>query len=236
MSNYSDYYVKQTSKLLKDFNKITNIAKKILAQSFDELKINQILEKSKSNFLHLIPQLPYIGGERNVSTFNIIEGAWILAIVFPLEQEGLNVREIGKIIYGILEKYFKSKPFSNWWNGLLMCSKFMIKKRKKSCENPQFQKYPEGWVEKFVEGDGRNFDYGIDITDCGLYKLFKKHDAEKYLYYICLGDYPMYKSYGIGFTRTQTIANGAKICNFRYKKGGKTADGWPPDKLPDWKE
>jgi hypothetical protein len=46
----------------------------------------------------------------------------------------------------------------------------------------------------------------------------------------------MYKSWNIGFTRTHTIANGAPKCDFRFKKGGKTGEGWPPDKLKDWKE
>lgn len=236
MQDYSNYYIKRTPRLLKDFNKIINIERKILEPLFETAKINQILEESKSKILEFLPQLPYIGGKKNISTFNIIEGAWVLAIIFPLEKEGLNNREIGKIIYDILKKYFDTKPLSNWWNGRLMFSKFMMKKRKKKCQEAPFQKYSGGWVEKYVEGDGKSYDFGIDITECGLYKLFKQYKAEKYLFYLCLSDYPMYRNFGIGFTRTQIIANGDPICDFRYKRGGATPEGWPPEKLPDWKE
>ncbi|MGD8782753.1 MAG: hypothetical protein PVH88_27830 [Ignavibacteria bacterium] len=39
----------------------------------------------------------------------------------------------------------------------------------------------------------------------------------------------------MGFSRTQTIGNGAPICDFRFKKNVQTADGWPPENLPEWK-
>ena len=237
MENYSNYYVNRKSKLIKEFNRIRDIARKVLGQYFNESKVSQILDESKLKFEDLLPQLPYIGGKKNISTFNIIEGAWMLAIIFPLESEELSVREIGKMMYEILKIYFESKSaITKWLNGKLMFTKFMIEKRKKKCEEAPFKQHTEGWVEEFVEGDGKNFDFGIDITECGLCKLFKKYNAEKYVYFLCLGDYPMYKAWGIGFTRTQTIANGASKCDFRFKNGGKIPEGWPPDKLKDWKE
>ena len=44
----------------------------------------------------------------------------------------------------------------------------------------------------------------------------------------------MFQALGIGLTRTQTIGNGAQKCDFRFKKGGKTPKGWPPEKLKEW--
>jgi hypothetical protein len=225
MTNNSNYYVNRKPKLMKDFNKIINIARKILGKSFNKSKVSQILDESKRKYEALLPQLPYIGGKKNMSTFNIIEGAWMLAIIFPLEQEGLSVREIGKIMYEILKTYFESTPLANWLNGKLMWSKFMIKRKK--CGKTTFKQYSGGWVEEFVEGDGKSFDYGLTITECGLCKLYKQYKAEQYVPYLCLTDYPLFRAYGIGFTRTQTIANGAPMCDFRFKKGGKTPEGWP---------
>ncbi len=45
----------------------------------------------------------------------------------------------------------------------------------------------------------------------------------------------MFKSYNMGFTRTQTIGNGDPICDFRFSKNAQSLNGWPPENLPEWK-
>lgn len=109
----------------------------------------------------------------------------------------------------------------------LMLSKRRIRKK---CQDSQLRRYPEDWVCEFVEGDGKDFDLGMDMTECGIYKFYKMQGAEQYVPYLCLGDYPQFRAFGIGMKRTQTLGNGAPKCDFRFKKRGKTPKGWPPEK------
>lgn len=51
--------------LMKDFNKLLKLARKVLGHYFDEAKIDQIIEEGKCEYGGLIPQLPYIGGKKN---------------------------------------------------------------------------------------------------------------------------------------------------------------------------
>ena len=53
------------TKLMKDFNKLLKLVRKVLGHYFDEAKIDQIIEEGKCEYGGLIPQLPYIGGKKN---------------------------------------------------------------------------------------------------------------------------------------------------------------------------
>ncbi len=229
-------YVNIKPKLMKDFDKMLKFTRQVLGQHFDKPQIDKLLDESRREYAALIPQLPYIGGKKNSGTANLVGGAWSLAIIWTLERAGLTTRAIGKVIYESMELFFESRPcFVRWLMGKLMISKFFVKKKKKQIKDAPFRHYPGGWVGEFVESDGENFDLGLDYIECGICKFYKEQEAEKYIPYLCLGDYPMFRSLGIGFTRTQTIGNGAPLCDFRFKKGGTTPRGWPPDNLEEFK-
>jgi hypothetical protein len=85
----------------------------------------------------------------------------------------------------------------------------------------------------FVEGDGEAFDYGLDVTECGICKFYRAHGAGGLAPYMCLSDYVVSRAFGRGLVRYKTIAEGAEVCDFRYKQGRETfvyplRDGWPP--------
>jgi len=231
-----NYYLDMKPKLMKDFGKMLTPTRKVLKQ-FDRSKIDYIVEESRREYEALIPQLPYIGGKEVSGTFNLTGSAQILAIIRPLEREGMEVHETGKIAYEMFEIYFESMPgIKKWFARKFMFSKSGIKKMKRQTEKTQLREYPAGWVNEFVEGDGANFDFGLDIVECGICKFYKEQGAEEYIPYLCLGDYPQFRAFGIGMKRTQTIGNGAQKCDFRFKKGGKASRGWPPDNLEEFKQ
>ena len=234
-NNSENYYLNRKAKLMKDFDKVLKIVRKVLGQNLDQLNIDQILKESRREYDSFLPQLPYIGGKKNSGTFNLIGSVWMLAIIRPLERGGLSVRKIGKIIYEIFEMHFESNPrILNWLIGKLMTSKFFMKKKKKQIEEAPFKQYTEGWVYEYIENNGENFGFGLDVIECGICKFYKKQKAEKYIPYLCLGDYPQFRAFGIEMKRTQTLGNGASKCDFRFKKGGTTQKGWPPDDLEEF--
>lgn len=53
-------------------------------------------------------------------------------------------------------------------------------------------------------------------------------DASEFVPYICMTDFAIANATGQGFKRTMTIADGADICDFRWKKGWNSPSGWPP--------
>jgi hypothetical protein len=97
----------------------------------------------------------------------------------------------------------------------------------------QRRRYPGDWVCRFVEGDGETFDYGLDVTECGICTLYHAQGADELAPYMCLSDYVVSCTFDRGLVRHETIAEGAEVCDFRYKKGRETfvyplRAGWPP--------
>jgi hypothetical protein len=225
------------SKMMEDFEKMLKFARQVLKQYLGESQINQLLDESRREYLALIPQLPYIGGKKNSGTANLVGAAQPLAIIRPLEGEGLALRTIGQVVYETMKLFFESKPrLLRWLMGKSMTTKFFIKQKKKQTENSVFRRYPGAFVTEFVEGDSENFDFGLNVIECAICKFYKEQEAEEYVPYLCLLDYPMFGSLKVGFSRTQTIGNGAPLCDFRFKKGGSTRQAWPPEKLKEFKQ
>ena len=66
-----------------------------------------------------------------------------------------------------------------------------------------------------------NFGYGFDIYECGICKLFQKHNAGKYASILCEVDKVTSNLAGLELIRNSTIAYGAEKCDFRFKKISK---------------
>lgn len=234
-----DYYIKRKGKLMKNFDRQLAILNNLLRKKFDEAKIDEMLNQMKAEYEKIIPEIPYIGGAKNPMAILLIGGMSDLAIFRILEKEGFTLREIGQFHYELsdernkrrkknLEKIGKDPtqyPFEPEY----------IDIAKKLCGYSQKRNYPDDWVMDYVEGDGRAFDWGFDFHQCGILNVYKRLGAENYVPFLCLSDFSEANILGFGFSRTQTIGNGAPICDHRYVKNYKTPRAWPPDNVEEFK-
>ena len=74
----------------------------------------------------------------------------------------------------------------------------------------------------FIEGDGVTFDYGVDYIECASCKFLTQQGAPEIAPYLCPVGILFSEALGWGLTRTTTLAEGAEVCDFRFKKGGPT--------------
>lgn len=228
--NKNNFYIKKKRLLMRTFDAMLLIAKQTLIDNFGEQKYNEIVVTSRKEFEALIPQLPYIG-EDNRLTEPLINAAGLLPILRAIEKEGLEYKEIGRITYELFEAFYKMIPQSDD-----IFSEDYLNEQRINAEVSKLRKYPGSWVFDFIEGDNRTFTFGIDYSECGVYKFYKSQGAEHLMPLVCIADFAQARAYGYGLTRTQTIGNGADICDFRYLKGGSIPRAWPPDHLPEFKK
>ena len=235
----NDYYFKRRGKLIKNFDNRLEILRDLLTRKFNIAKIEDILSQIKAEFEKLISEIPYIGGQKNPMTTHLIGGIYDLAIFRILEKEGFKFSEIGKLFYEYcdlsnkirkkgLEKIGKDPsqyPFEPEY----------MEMTKKMCETSKIRTYPDDWIMDYVEGDNKTFDWGFNFYQCGIHKVYKRLDAEKYTPFVCLSDFSEANILGFGFTRTQTLGCGGPICDHRYVKNYKTPRAWPPDNIEEFK-
>ncbi|MFX1446368.1 MAG: L-2-amino-thiazoline-4-carboxylic acid hydrolase [Promethearchaeota archaeon] len=232
MSNEKEknYYVKKKRTLIRQFDAATAIVKDILIKEFGETKFKDLTAEARKEFEGLIPQIPYVGGKANKNTENLVNATILLPLLRIFEKEGMSFDEIGRLAYSLYEVFYKVIPQVDD-----LFSEEHISYEKVQAKDSKLRKYLGDWVFDFIDGDGKTFTWGVNYSECGVYKFYKSQGMEHLMPLVCIADYAMARAYGYGLKRTQTIGNGAPICDFRYVKDGTNPRAWPPDNLLEFR-
>jgi hypothetical protein len=219
-----NYYVAQKERLLRDFDKFAGAVRPVLVTHYGKVAAAEIAQKARQEYESLVPQIPYIGGNRNPLTRNLVGTTRGLALCKALQIREERIETIGRIYYEMMETYLSS---SSSWLFWLMRMALPIKvgqsvfKRalKRMATESQKRHYPDNFVLEYVEGKEGEFDCGIDYTECAIVKFFRSQGAGEFARYVCLYDYPKSRITGTGLVRTITLAEGEKKCDFRFRFG-----------------
>ena len=227
-----NYYVERLPALLKEYDVLERQLAVLLGNRFPPSKAEQLLVGVRRRVSDLLVELPYIGGDSSPLTQMLVRSAFALPWFLSFEEEGLSMRDIAGIWYEARESIHLSESAEERQRkGEFHFSDEMIDIVRREGERSRKREYAEDWVYEFVRGDGERFDYGYDITECGILKYYEHHGAERFVPIICLLDYASFGSLGVGFKRTRKLSTGDSFCEFRFKKGLRTPRGWPPDDL-----
>ena len=160
----------------------------------------------------------------------------VMAMVQLYEEIGLCESEIGEFIYRTADEYYRLPPIKKWIQRQLFFSKLnrgQIINRQDMSE--QHENGINGFKIKYVEGTNQN-EFGVDYLKCGICGYFAGKNQFKYVKYCCLVDYAIMKNLGISFSRTTTLGNSGKKCDFRFAKKGRIVEGWPPTDLKEFNQ
>jgi hypothetical protein len=220
--------------LLKDFDGLLTVARGVGSHHFDDEAFEQLAYQSRVEYEQIIPLLPDVGGERSLFTDLIIQSGQTIAFYRACMDKGLETRKIGELLYKIAEAQIQSvSHIKRWFTRRLFFTRFYSSRWRRAMEESQNREFPENWVGKYVEGNKRDFEYGFDFLECGFLKLAQEFGYEKVAPYVCLCDFARMRGIGIGFKRTQTLAMGHPLCDFRFSKNYETQKGWPPESLDE---
>ena len=205
----------------------------VLGARFGQSRAKTLVQDIQREYEALTLEAPYIGGKDNIFTEWLTYGVYYLAVYRVLKSLGQTVEQTGRIIY---ETYETMANYPAWMLRLVGSIKYdegYVEQLQMAAVESQQQRYSGDWVCTFVEGDGETFDYGLDMTECGICKFYHAQGADELAPYMCLSDYVISHVLDRGLVRYKTIAEGAEVCDFRYKQGRETfvyplRDGWPP--------
>ena len=215
-------YLYRKRQLMRAFEKLLARIKSSVAAWLGQEQAVQFMREARQEYETLIPRIPYIGESRPLLTF-FFPVTRYLAVYRALQRQDRTLEEAGHLIFLIAGEEARAIPyvvrramevlwFSGWFRRLA---------RKRAIKS-QERRYAGGFVMSYVEGDGREFNYGIDYSECANCKFLRAQQAFELAPYVCATDQPISELMGWGLTRPQTIADGFPICGFRFKKGGAT--------------
>lgn len=166
----------------------------------------------------------FAANSRNPIDKRLDFSSYFLSLIKVLDLQGLSFDSIRKICLEIVTEYVRPKNKIQLF--LKQLPPKLIHTRLASVLIKAFNKRistnsnPQGFVANIITDKQETFGlgYGIDILECGICKLFKKHSYEKYASILCEVDEITSGFAGLKLIRTGTIALGAKKCDFRFKK------------------
>jgi hypothetical protein len=231
----NSYYLDRKDKYWVQLRLMLRSAGKIIEKRFGSIPSN-LQANTKTHFERLLVDLPDIGGDQNILTPTFVLSAGGIAFIQVLEDYGWDVPTIGETLVQTYQSVYASLPSPvRWW---LRKTEFSAKHQSELKAFAQFSQrraYPANWVMEYVKGDHPAFDFGCDYLECAVLKLVQNRSMEKYMPYICVGDFAVSKVLGTGLQRTQTLFCGSTCCDFRYKKGGMALEALPFENLPEYK-
>lgn len=150
--------------------------------------------------------------------------AYLLAVIKVLDQREFSYESIRKLILELA--HLQAKPT----NRIQQYLKKAVPALLSSTPGRYLLKRMNRQTKKSYSSDGfaidiltakektLGFGYGVDVRECGICKLFAKHDYQAHASLLCEVDYITSSLAGLQLVRSGTIANGAAVCDFRYKR------------------
>jgi hypothetical protein len=196
--------------------------KKIISDRFPD-EGDSILRETDDRYSHLSVDTRFALTSSNPIDKRLDFTAYFLAFIHTLDSRGFGYEHIKAMCLEVTYEYVRPK------NGIQRFLKKLPPKLvntrlagpllKKFAEMVNKKGHPDGFRAKIITSRAETYGlgYGVDILECGICKLFKKHNSEKYSSILCEVDKYTSGMAGLTLIRNGTIANGAEKCDFRYK-------------------
>jgi hypothetical protein len=215
-------YTSRKNKLLRSFDKLLARVQPWVENWLGEKQAARFMRDSRQEYETLIPRIPFIGNSFLALSFYTPVTRY-LAVYRALQKQGRTVEEAGRLIYRMgTEEALAIPPLGRRIMETLWFSRWFRRLAKKRAIKSQQRIYPANFVMNYVEGDGKEFDYGVDYLECANCKFLQAENAFEIAPYVCATDNPISELMGWGLYRTTTIADGSTTCEFRFKKSGMT--------------
>ena len=183
-----------------------------------------VLQETEQRYLKIAEQVKFASTSKNPLDKRMDVTAYLLAFIQTLEQHGHSFDEIKTVCLEVayehvrpknkLQHWLKRLPvkLGNKWLTNILLQKLNKKVRKRG--------HPDGFVAEILTNKEETYGlgYGVDILECGICKLFQKHNAQTYTPILCEIDHITSSLAGLTLIRTGTIALGAAKCDFRFQK------------------
>jgi hypothetical protein len=186
--------------------------------------VDLIISKMESHFHVISNDTAFAASSNNPIDKRLDFTACFLAFIKTLDEQGQSFNTIRNICLEVvtdyvqpknkLHAYLKRLPpklMNTWLSAILLP---LLNKKVSQNLNE------DGFIANIITDKEETYGlgYGIDILECGICKLFKKHGYEKYASILCEVDKVTSGLAGLQLIRTGTIALGAKKCDFRFKR------------------
>ena len=196
----------------------------IMLKHYYPERYKSLYHQTEKRFEEISKDVSFAATSKNPMDKRLDFCAFFLGLIQVLEKNGESYPKIKAIAIGIAEDHVRPKNRIQAYVKKLPVKligtapgKFLVGKLNRKI---QTKGHKDGFKAHIVTDERETFGlgYGINISECGICKLFLKHGASQYSPILCEVDKITTRLAGLEMIRTGTIATGADICDFRYRK------------------
>jgi len=150
--------------------------------------------------------------------------AYFLALIKTLDEQDEKFETTRKICLEIVTEYVRPKnklqQFLKKLPVKLINTKLATFFFKAFNKRVSRNSNPDGFIANIItdKKETLGLGYGVDILECGICKLFNKHNYQKYSSILCEVDHITSDLAGLKLVRNGTIALGEEKCDFRWER------------------
>lgn len=207
-------------RLLKNFDRTAHVMESTLSGRYGKELAEKLRTDARKEYEKIIPEIPFIKGTRAkaLNAFLLIT-AQELAVYRAMKKNGKSPGEAWELCHKALRlKMGEYSKIKKWLIKKLMFSRLLKKRVKMRAERNLLMQVGDFQI-RYIAGDGKEFDWGVDYVKCGNFNFLKAQGAEEFAPYVCMSDIALGDALEWGLIRTHTIADGFATCDFRFKKG-----------------
>jgi hypothetical protein len=183
-----------------------------------------IIREVEGNYAVTSKDTAFAVKSRNPVDRRLDFSAYFLALIITLDKRGESFQKIREICLKVTDAYVRPRNklhawakktlprLTHTWLGQKLIRKFH--------ERVSVNENKDGFIANIITDIDETYGlgYGVDIIECGICKLFAKHNYSRYASILCEVDEITSGLAGLQLIRTGTIATGATKCDFRFKR------------------
>lgn len=180
-----------------------------------------------ARFAEIQPDIAFATHSKNPIDRRLTVAAYFLATISVLNNAALPYPEIRKLILQIAEELVRPKNsfqrllkklpvrLINSWVGKAIISQLAKRVKERA--------HVDGFAANIITNKQETYGlgYGVDILECGICKLYQKHELSDFASLLCEVDHITSALAGLTLKRKGTIALGASKCDFRFEPTDK---------------
>jgi hypothetical protein len=221
------HYEARRPGLLRGFDRLSRRLIPLLAERYGPEFAEETVDDARREFERLIPDLPYIGGRRNVFSPILVVTGWMIALHRAMAVRGRPLEEVVRICVEVSDGFLRSFPESLLrLLGRLALTRPVKSFLKRQANRSRERRYPGDFVYSVVEGP--DDEVALVFEECAVNKFFDAQSVPELKPYCNFFDVTYSRLMHMGLDAHETIGLGCDRCALRFRHGRETAT---PEKL-----
>jgi len=214
------YYAARKPRLLRSFDRFARRAHRHLERGWDHDFATTVLADARAEYDALIPQLPYIGGWRNLFTPVVIVNGWLVALHRAMASRGQSAEDTIRVCAAISDEFVRAIPASiRRLIGRLAFTRPVRWVFQWQASRSRARHHAEDFVYSVQVADG---EFALVFDECAVNKFYDRQGLRELKPYCNFFDVTYSRLMNMGIDANETIGLGCSQCTLRYAHGRAT--------------